>query len=56
MANFLPLVLPHYTAERQPKKAVQESDTPVDISLAVKPKRETRDNDDAETIILRELD
>jgi hypothetical protein len=55
MADFLRYVLPDYTAERQPKNAVQESDTPIEIPLAVTQKRESSDND-AETIDLRDLD
>jgi hypothetical protein len=53
MAGFLRKVLPDYTAERQTKNAVQESDTPVEIPIAVTPKRASSD---AETIDLRELD
>jgi hypothetical protein len=56
-AEFLRQVLPHYTAERQPKNVEQEYVTPVEIPAAVNPKRESRnDDDDAETIDLKELD
>jgi hypothetical protein len=52
MADFLRKVLPDHTVERQPKNAVQVSDTPIEIPLEVTPKRESS-NDDAEAIDLR---
>jgi hypothetical protein len=52
-ADFLCKVLPDYNEERQPKNVVQESDTPMEISVAVTPKRESGD-DDVEIIDVRE--
>jgi hypothetical protein len=47
MVDILLKFLPDYTAERQPKNYVQESDTPIENPLASTPKRER--SDDAET-------
>jgi hypothetical protein len=61
MANFMRKALPTYTAAAEhPSKyedvVEQESDTPVEVPVAVTPKREGRDDDDdAETIDLLEL-
>jgi hypothetical protein len=56
MADFLRKVLPDYTAERQSKMQVQQSDTPTEIPPVVPMKHETSDNAEDETIDLRELD
>jgi hypothetical protein len=58
MADFMHKALPAYTAAVHPSKyrvVEQEPDTPVEVPVAVTPKRESRDDDDAETIDLREL-
>jgi hypothetical protein len=56
MDDFLHKSLPDHTAE-QPSKYVdeQESDKPVEVPVEVTTKRESREDDDAETIDLREL-
>jgi uncharacterized ferredoxin-like protein len=51
-ADFLRKVLPDYTAERQPKNAVQKSDKPMEIPVSVTPKSEG--DDDVEIIDVRE--
>jgi hypothetical protein len=64
MADFMRKALPTYTAAaavEHPSKyddvVEQESDTPVEVPVAVTPKRGgLHDNDHAETIDLRELD
>jgi hypothetical protein len=57
MADFRRILLPDHTAEREPKNDVQESNIPIEIPLAVKPKRESRDDDeDAEIKDLRDSD
>jgi hypothetical protein len=60
MADFMHKALPAYTAAEHPSKydvVEQESDTPVEVSVAVTPKRESRhddnNDDDVETIDLR---
>jgi hypothetical protein len=56
MADFMHKALPAYSAEYPSKYDVveEESDTHVQVLVAVTPKRESS-NDDAETIDLREL-
>jgi hypothetical protein len=58
MADFMHKALHAYTAEHPSKYVVeQESHTPVEVPAAVRPKRESRDDDGegAETIDLRKL-
>jgi hypothetical protein len=57
MADFMHKALPTYTAEHTSIYDVveQECDTPVEVPVAVSPKRESRDGEDAETIYLRAL-
>jgi hypothetical protein len=56
MADFLRKALPDYTAEHSSKYVVeQNSDTAVENPVAAAPKRESSDDDDAETIDLRKL-
>jgi hypothetical protein len=58
MADFMHKALPTYTAEHPSKYVVeQEYDTPAQVPVAVTPNRKSRDDedDDAETIYLREL-
>jgi hypothetical protein len=58
MADFLHKALPDNTTEHPSKCVVeQESDTPVEVPVAVTPKSESHDDDgdDAETIDLRVL-
>jgi hypothetical protein len=58
MADFMHKELPAYTAEHPSKYVVEQvSDTPVEFPIVLTRKRESHidDDDDAETIDLRQL-